>query len=48
MKLQYILHVSACLGSRSQSCRGKGYMWVYVGGDLCVSECKCFECEAVG
>lgn len=48
IKLQYILHVSACSGSQILSFRGKGYMWVYVGGDSCVSKCKCFESEAVG
>lgn len=45
IKLQYILHVSACSGSLSLRCGGKGYMWVHMGGDLCISECKCFESE---
>lgn len=46
IKLQYILHVSACSGSQDLSSREKGYMWVEICADSV--KCKFFESEAVG
>lgn len=36
-----------CLFGKSEPVlrRKGGYMWVRMGGDLCISECKCFESE---